>query len=142
MQAACPFADDHAVVETAEAAWAGLTEADHLEALAAHPRIGDVESLRAKYAATKSWATGEQSGVAGASDETLQLLAKANADYEAKFRRIFIVCATGKSAAEMLELLQQRIGNPPEEELAIAAAEQIKITLIRLNKLAEGGDNA
>ncbi len=111
------------------------TDADWLEAFAAHPRIGDVDALRAKFAATAAWASGEQAGVAGASESTLRALAEGNRDYEAKFGHIFIVCATGKTADEMLGLLRERLANEPDAELAVAAAEQAKITAIRLRKL-------
>jgi len=136
MQRAAPFAHDQQVEQQAVDIWQSLSPADWLEAFAAHPRIGDVASLRAKYAATEKWATSEQSGVASASDATLQRLAQQNASYEDKFGHLFIVCASGKSAEEMLALLEKRISNSPAEELPIAAAEQLKITLIRLRKIS------
>jgi 2-oxo-4-hydroxy-4-carboxy-5-ureidoimidazoline decarboxylase len=80
----------------------------------------------------------EQQGVAGASDAVLDALAGANREYEAKFGYIFIVCATGKTADEMLALLQQRLSNDPQAELLIAAAEQAKITELRLRRAADG----
>ncbi|MEM8865897.1 MAG: 2-oxo-4-hydroxy-4-carboxy-5-ureidoimidazoline decarboxylase [Planctomycetota bacterium] len=137
MQQAAPYRDDDHVLSRAESAWNSLSRDDWLEAFAAHPRIGDVDSLRAKYSATKEWATGEQAGVESASDQIIERLATQNAAYEARFNHLFIVCATGKSADEMLGLLESRLHNSPEEELAIAAAEQLKITLLRLRKLAE-----
>ena len=79
----------------------------------------------------------EQSGAATASDETLKALADGNTAYETRFGYIFIVCATGKSADQMLSLLNDRLNNQPEHELTIAAAEQHKITRLRLNKLIE-----
>ena len=85
--------------------------------------------------ATAGWASGEQGAVAEASEETLKALAKGNEDYEKKFGFIFIVCATGKSAEEMLELLQERLSNDIEHEMVIAMDEQNKITQIRLQKL-------
>jgi OHCU decarboxylase len=136
MLARRPFADDAAVAATAASAAAGLGEADWLEAFAAHPMIGDVESLRQKYAATKAIAAGEQSAATGAAEATLAELAKLNREYHEKFGFIFIVFATGKSADEMLAILQERIGNSREQELKNAAAEQLKITLLRLAKLA------
>ena len=108
---------------------------DYLEAFEGHPRIGDVESLAKKYANTKGWAGGEQKGLESADREVLQRLAKGNADYEAKFGHIFIVCATGKSAAEMLALLEARMPNDPKTEVMVAAEEQNKITRLRLKKL-------
>jgi 2-oxo-4-hydroxy-4-carboxy-5-ureidoimidazoline decarboxylase len=131
-----PFADDKAVETAAVAIWWSLPHDEWHAAFAAHPKIGDVNSLKKKYASTSTWASNEQASVAQASDDTLQELARYNQDYEAKFGYIFIVCATGKSAAEMLAILKSRIGNDPAAELKIAAAEQLKITLLRLAKLA------
>jgi OHCU decarboxylase len=130
------FADDAAVFTTAEAVASRLTEADWLEAFAAHPLIGDVDSLRPKYAATRQLAAGEQSGVAAASDDVLNELAALNRDYAARFGFIFIVFATGKSADEMLAMLKSRINNTREQELKNAAAEQLKITMLRLQRIA------
>ncbi len=133
--AAAPFADGDALKAAADKAWAATGEADWLEAFAGHPRIGDIRSLREKYANTRAMAAGEQSGMDEASDGVIAALAQGNEDYEARFGFIFIVCATGKSASEMLQLLQDRLSNEREEELRIAAAEQHKITHIRLEKL-------
>ena len=129
------FASDLDVMLRAERSWQELAEADYLEAFAAHPRIGDVETLRAKYANTKRIASDEQSGVEQADENTLQRLATANEQYLAKFGFIFIICATGKSAAEMLTSLETRLQNNRQQELVNAAAEQLKITQIRLRKL-------
>jgi OHCU decarboxylase len=138
MLARRPFAHDAAVLAAADEAAGLLDEADWLEAFAAHPLIGDVESLRNKYLATKHLAAGEQAGVAGADDATLTELAALNRQFLDKFGFIFIVFATGKSAAEMLAILKSRIGNSRDEELCNAAGEQMKITRLRLEKLAEG----
>lgn len=129
-----PYDDYSAVLLAAEQHWAVMTEADYLQAFDGHPKIGDVQSLRKKYATTKALAANEQSGVQQASDETLQGLAKANQNYLQRFGFIFIICATGKSADEMLQALLARIDNPRALELKIAAAEQMKITQIRLAK--------
>jgi OHCU decarboxylase len=136
MFAARPFEDDSAVHIAADSAFEGLSESDWLEAFAAHPLIGDVESLRSKYAATKSLAAGEQSAVGGADSATLAELAKLNHDYYGRFGFIFIVFASGKTAGETLNILKSRIDNPRELELRNAAAEQQKITRFRLHKLA------
>lgn len=130
-----PFADKAAALAAADAAWAETGEKDWLEAFAHHPRIGGKDALRAKFAATKAWAQGEQASVAAADEATLDALEKGNANYEARFGFIFIVCATGKSAAEMLALLNARLPNDRAPELKIAAGEQHKITKIRLEKL-------
>jgi OHCU decarboxylase len=136
MLAARPFADDNAVFATSESIAATLAESDWLEAFAAHPLIGDVDSLRKKYAATKQLAAGEQSGVDVASETTLRELSELNRNYFARFGFIFIVFATGKTADEMLAILKSRIDNDREQEIANAAAEQLKITRLRLEKLA------
>ena len=112
-----------------------LMRADWLEAFAVHPRIGDVETLRKKFATTAVWCEGEQAGVSGASDDVLSKLSVGNQQYEARFGYIFIVCATGKTATEMLALLESRLPNDFDVELHIAASEQAKITRLRLEKL-------
>ncbi len=88
-----------------------------------------------KFASTSAWAEGEQASVKQASQATLEALAAGNTEYERKFGYIFIVCATGKTADEMLALLQARMPNKPEDEILIAMGEQDKITRIRLEKL-------
>lgn len=136
-----PFADDDAVIDAAYDVFEReLTDDDWLEAFAAHPVIGDVETLRAKYAATKSLAANEQAGVAGAHEAVLQELAELNREYVKRFGFIFIVCAAGKSAEQMLANLRMRIGNCRDEEMQNAAEEQMKITELRLLKLGEQGD--
>lgn len=135
MVAARPFKDKKALVKQADLAWQGLDKADYLEAFEGHPQIGNVASLRAKYANTKALASGEQSSVNQASEQVLTDLAQGNADYLAKFGFIFIVCATGKSAAEMLALLVERLPNNSATELANAAEEQRKIFHLRLEKI-------
>jgi 2-oxo-4-hydroxy-4-carboxy-5-ureidoimidazoline decarboxylase len=135
MAAARPFATDQQVLQHATDVWNSLGRDDWLEAFAAHPRIGDVESLRRKYADTREWAGAEQAGVDGANFVTLQRLADLNLAYETKFGYLFIVCATGKSAAEMLSILEDRLPNEADTEVRNAAAEQLKITLLRLDKL-------
>ncbi len=131
------FKDERALFEAAEQIWQKLDRADWLEAFTHHPKIGDTDSLRRKFATTKQWAEGEQSGVRTASEDVLCALLEGNRSYEARFGYIFIVCATGKSAAEMLTILEARLPNDPEAELKIAAGEQSKITHIRLQKLLE-----
>ena len=132
-----PFASDEAVFEAAEDCWAKMARNDILEAFSHHPKIGaNIETLRAKFQQTAGWSASEQASVSQASDAVLEALAQGNIDYEAKFGYIFIVCATGKSAAEMLSLLQARLVNAPADEIKLAAAEQAKITRIRLEKLS------
>lgn len=136
MLAIFPVANAETIMAEAITQWNKLTEADWREAFTHHPKIGgDVEALRAKFASTSTWAEGEQASVKQASQATLEALATGNEDYERKFGYIFIVCATGKTADEMLALLQARLPNKPEAEILIAAGEQDKITRIRLEKL-------
>jgi 2-oxo-4-hydroxy-4-carboxy-5-ureidoimidazoline decarboxylase len=132
MMARRPFASRAALFGAARDVWFGLERADWLEAFGHHPTIGDRESLRERFASTAHLSEREQAGVAGASGDVLSALADGNREYEQKFGYIFIVCATGKSAAEMLGLLRDRLPNPPETELKIATAEQAKITELRL----------
>jgi 2-oxo-4-hydroxy-4-carboxy-5-ureidoimidazoline decarboxylase len=146
-----PYRDEPALLAAAERAFAALGREDWLEAFAHHPRIGERGSLAERFPQTPSesppdprgqaagWSQSEQGGVAGAGEDVLDTLLHANREYEARFGYIFIVCATGKSAAEMLALLRQRLPNQPDAELALAAAEQRKITAIRLKKLLSEG---
>jgi 2-oxo-4-hydroxy-4-carboxy-5-ureidoimidazoline decarboxylase len=134
MEAGRPFASEQDLFAKSDAAWAATGEADWLEAFTHHPKIGDRESLRQKFASTATWAANEQSGTSSASEDVLSALAEGNEAYARKFGFIFIVCATGKSAAEMLALLQARLPNDRETELRIAAGEQHKITRLRLEK--------
>ncbi len=130
-----PADDMVEILEDAEEQWYQCTETDWKEAFAQHPKIGDVETLTKKFGDTAHWASNEQSGVNTASQQTMHLLAAANAKYQSKFGYIFIVCATGKNAGEMLALLEQRLVNPPQAEISIAMDEQNKITLLRIQKL-------
>jgi len=130
-----PFETKSEVLEAASKVWYSLDKEDWLEAFSHHPKIGDINSLKEKFSSTKHLAGHEQSGVSEASIECLTELAKCNEEYEKKFGYIFIVCATGKSAGEMLESIKQRIKNGPEDEIRIAMEEQNKITKLRLEKL-------
>jgi 2-oxo-4-hydroxy-4-carboxy-5-ureidoimidazoline decarboxylase len=132
-----PADDMIELLEDAEEQWWQCSAEDWKEAFSHHPKIGDVESLTNKFASTAQWASGEQSAVNVASKEIIEALAEANRLYEEKFGYIFIVCATGKSAEEMLMLLQSRLKNNPEEEIQIAADEQNKITKLRIEKLLD-----
>ncbi len=130
-----PFTDSADLRDTADAVWSTMGEAELLEAFEGHPKIGDVNSLKKKYASTAGLAAHEQSSVGSASEDVIQRLADGNAAYEERFGFIFIVCATGKSAQEMCELLEARLHNERDEELRIAAEEQRKILQLRLEKL-------
>jgi len=135
MVQARPFTDKKALETKADLAWQGLVEADYLEAFDGHPQIGNLDTLRAKYANTKTLASGEQSSVNEATEQVIEALSQGNGDYLEKFGFIFIVCATGKSAAQMLALLELRLPNDKATELVNAAEEQRKIFHLRLEKL-------
>ena len=137
MVAARPYANMESILIASDAVWSHCQKKDFLQAFEAHPKIGDIDSLKSKYASTRTTAGKEQSGVDSADEATLQALATGNQQYEDKFGYIFIVCATGKSASEMLALLQARLQNNPEDELPVAASEQHKITRLRLSKLVK-----
>jgi allantoicase len=123
MVAARPFTSWGEVEETAAQIWHNVSPEDILHAFSVHPKIGDHKGAD------------EQSGVRSASGTTLEELSQLNRAYESRFGYIYIVCATGKSADEMLALLRQRLDNDPEEELSIAAEEQRLITQLRLRKI-------
>jgi len=132
-----PYASLEQLIAKANEIWWSLDEADWLEAFRSHPKIGERKATNAVPAQSQQWSAQEQQGVQNAAQETIEKLAKLNVDYEEKFGFIFIVCATGKSSNEILALLQQRLPNDAATELQIAAAEQAKITELRLRKLLE-----
>ena len=123
MDRAMPFPSIGQMAEKADEIWRSLDPADWLEAFAAHPRIGERSSAHS---------LAEQRRALSASDAVRDTLTRYNRDYEIRFGHIFIVCATGKSAEEMLAILVDRMTNVPEDELRIAAEEQRKITGLRL----------
>ncbi|MGZ3455847.1 MAG: 2-oxo-4-hydroxy-4-carboxy-5-ureidoimidazoline decarboxylase [Polyangiales bacterium] len=128
-----PFSDEESLMGRADAIWWSLDRKDWDEAFSAHPRIGSKKDVEKKP--EKSWSSREQAGAAAANDDTLAALAQANADYEARFGRIYIVCATGKTADEMLAIAKERMSNDPDTELRRAVEEQRRITDLRLEKL-------
>jgi 2-oxo-4-hydroxy-4-carboxy-5-ureidoimidazoline decarboxylase len=130
-----PFADYKTLLRDAEDAWWQLGAADWKEAFSCHPKIGELGKIRDKFAPTATWTRIEQSGVGSADETTLRSLAELNAQYDKKFGYIFIICATGKRAEDMLAALRQRLNNNPDSELRIAALEQSRITALRLEKL-------
>lgn len=132
-----PFGTAAGALAAGRELWFGLSNADWREAFAHHPKIGDRDAMRARFAATRDLSAREQAGVEGASDEVLTALAAANREYEKIFGHIFIVCATGRTAGEMLEMLRERMENDPHIEIRIAAEEQAKITDLRLRALCE-----
>jgi 2-oxo-4-hydroxy-4-carboxy-5-ureidoimidazoline decarboxylase len=126
------FDEPEQLFAASDKVWLALPEKDWQEAFDSHPRIGE-HKAKAATAASLEWSEGEQSG-AQLNADTGAALAAANLEYEQKFGRIFIVCATGKSAAEMLAILQARLKNDPVAELHEAAEQQRQITQIRLRK--------
>jgi len=132
MAAARPYSDPAALIDTAAAVWSALDPPEWLVAFGSHPRIGErpVESAPASSAL-------EQAGVSGAEPWVIEQLAQGNRTYEEKFGHVFLICATGRSAEEMLAALRLRLGNSAEAELRIAADEQRKITRLRLERLLQ-----
>ncbi len=130
MVKARPFTTVEAMQAKGDEIWSALAKTDWLEAFAAHPTIGETR-------AGHDWAAAEQSGMQSADEETRARLMALNELYQRRFGYIFIVCATGKSPAEMLAVVEARMSNGPHAELAIAAEEQRKITRLRLAKLVE-----
>lgn len=126
MEKTRPFQDLPALLAAADRVWRSLPETDRQEAFRAHPRIGERASGQAGE---------EQSGTRNAAEATREALARANREYEEKFGRVFLVCATGKSAEEMLALCRARLHNDAGTEMRVAAEEQRKITRLRLEKL-------
>ncbi len=116
-----------------------LTDDDWLEAFRHHPKIGQRNSNAVVSTSAESWSAGEQSAVSAANTTVRAALVGGNADYEARFGFIFIISASGKSADEILAALRARMRNERDDEIRIAAAEQMKITRLRLEKLT-GGD--
>lgn len=127
MAKARPFESEAHLYSVAQRLWEDLDSAQWLEAFKHHPRIGEKTS--------QSWAKEEQAGTKTAARTTLEALERGNVEYEQKFGHVYLVCATGKTAEEMLSLLNSRLGNTPEREIEIAAGEQSKITRLRLEKL-------
>ena len=136
MLLARPFGSGFELLQRAEQVWRGLQTVDYLEAFSHHPEIGaDLNELRRKFASTAALSEQEQAGAAGASEAELVTLRAQNQKYRVRFGYTFIVCASGRGAGEMLALLAQRINNSPDVEIGLAAAEQAKITRLRLEKL-------
>ncbi|MEO7970109.1 MAG: 2-oxo-4-hydroxy-4-carboxy-5-ureidoimidazoline decarboxylase [bacterium] len=132
-----PFDSLDDLIAKADRVWWSLDQADWLEAFLSHPKIGEQKAAAATSDQSKEWSAAEQAGIGDAASSTLAMLAELNQKYEDKFGYIFIVCASGKSSEEMLAILSSRLENDSDEELRIAAAEQAKITELRLQKLVE-----
>ena len=137
MAEARPFETFEKLISEAGEIWWSLEHDDWLEAFRSHPKIGGTKPAAKVADQSRAWSGQEQSGVKSASEEVLSQLESLNQNYEVRFGFIFIVCATGKSSDEMLSILKSRLGNDAETEIRIAAAEQEKITEIRLRKLLD-----
>lgn len=135
MALARPYATVATLIESSDKIWWALAEKDWLEAFRSHPRIGEKKTAEKVSAQAQQWSGQEQAGVNNAARETVESLAALNEAYEQKFGFIFIICATGKSSEEMVAALRERLNNKVAAELPIAAAEQNKITALRLKKL-------
>lgn len=133
-----PIPDELSLLETSDAIWLSLPEADWLEAFRSHPRIGESRVEASSAPQSSAWSEQEQQKVATGEEAQKMALKWGNREYEQKFGRIFIVCATGKSPAEILEILRRRLHNDPVTELQQAAEEQRMIMHLRLTKWIAG----
>lgn len=130
-----PFGTTETLLAAAEEEWWALGPSDWLDAFSHHPRIGERAAAVAQDACAQGWSAGEQRGAAQAPDEVRVALAAGNSEYERRFGHIYLVCAAGRSAAELLAILRSRLTNEPAAELRVAAGEQAAITRLRLEKL-------
>ena len=130
-----PFTDETELKRSANEVWWYLSQEDWLEAFRSHPKIGEKKAAATTSTQSQRWSEDEQSRASQTAVTTATALAVLNQQYEDKFGHIFIVCATGKTADEMLDDLRARLDNAPDDELRIAAQEQAKITELRLAKL-------
>lgn len=129
-----PFGNEAALIAASDEVWNGLAAADWMEAFSRHPRIGERKAPAVASSQSAAWSAQEQKDVSAADESVQAALLAGNREYEKKFGRVFIVCATGKSAEEMLSILNERLRNNDATELRAAAEEQRKITNIRLKK--------
>jgi len=132
-----PFVQATCLHDAADRVFDQFLDDDWIEAFECHPKIGDLESMKLKFAGNDRWSSGEQSGICQADQDTLRALVELNRTYQAKFGYIFIICASGKSAAQMLAAIRDRIVHDPATELKIAAEQQRQITHLRIDKLLQ-----
>lgn len=142
MVARRPFHLLGVLLGNADEVWNSLAPADWREAFRHHPRLGESRSAVPQDERAQAWSSAEQAGMHDTGLEARTALAGANEAYEARFGFICIICATGLSSAEILELTRERLANDLEDELPIAAEEQRKITRLRLLKLFHEPDKA
>jgi 2-oxo-4-hydroxy-4-carboxy-5-ureidoimidazoline decarboxylase len=129
-----PFADEAQLLEAAGEEWRNLGERDWDEAFRSHPRIGETRAALPAHAQSAAWSAQEQREAADPGDEIKIALSDANREYEERFSRIFIVCASGKTATEMLAILRRRLQNDRETELREAVEQQRQIIELRIGK--------
>jgi 2-oxo-4-hydroxy-4-carboxy-5-ureidoimidazoline decarboxylase len=129
-----PLPDEATLLVKSDEVWRSLAEAEWLEAFRSHPRIGEWQTPLAALVQSATWSGQEQQRVADGPDSAKIALAEGNREYERKFNRIFIVCASGKSPEEILKILQQRLNNDEPTELRETAEQQRQITRLRLRK--------
>jgi 2-oxo-4-hydroxy-4-carboxy-5-ureidoimidazoline decarboxylase len=132
-----PISDEASLIETSSSVWLALPENDWQEAFNSHPRIGQKHAQTPTADESLRWSTQEQFAALSADDATKLALEEANRRYEKKFGRIFIVCATGKTSAEILSILETRMLNDAATELREAAEQQRQITELRLHRWLE-----
>jgi 2-oxo-4-hydroxy-4-carboxy-5-ureidoimidazoline decarboxylase len=138
MAARRPMPQEESVLAASDEIWRSLKESDWLEAFRSHPRIGESQAANVAQPLSAAWSEQEQRKVAQADESLKSALADGNREYERRFERIFIVCATGKSPAEILRILRHRLQNGEHTELQEAAEQQRQITQIRLRKWLRG----
>jgi OHCU decarboxylase len=130
-----PFSSLDEMRAVADEIWWQVGEDDWLEAFRHHPRIGERTSTAPAGARSAAWSREEQSRAASAGAGVQERLRRGNEAYEERFGHIYIVCAAGRSAEDLLSVLERRLGNDPQTELRAAAEEQRKITHLRMERL-------
>jgi 2-oxo-4-hydroxy-4-carboxy-5-ureidoimidazoline decarboxylase len=130
-----PYASEDELFAASDDATQALDDAGLGQALAGHPRIGERKSTHTGADRAGAWSRQEQAGVAGAEAELLAAMTAANAEYERRFGHVYLVCATGRSAAELLDVCRARLENDRETERAVVLEELAKINRLRLGKL-------
>ena len=141
MVARRPFQTLGILLRDADELWWSLTPDDWREAFDHHPRIGERVAATEQSRRAQAWSEGEQKGVDSAAANLRDALAEGNREYERKFGHIYLVCATGKSAEEILAMLRDRLNNDATTELRVAAGEQARITRLRLEKMFDTSAN-
>jgi 2-oxo-4-hydroxy-4-carboxy-5-ureidoimidazoline decarboxylase len=129
-----PFGDAAELFERSDVIWLKLAQSDWDEAFRSHPRIGARKSVETATRQSAAWSRQEQSGVDPADTESRAALERGNILYEDRFGRVFLICASGKAASEMLAALERRLQNDPQTELGEAVEQQRQITQLRLRK--------